>query len=83
MTPLLLALSLAFAAAGVPVRLPPQERAADWVEALSIAGLSAGTPGEGPWVEIVAGTSQWTVRVRDRAGALHQASVPPPRTAQD
>lgn len=83
MTPLLLALSLALAAAGVPVRLPANERAVDWIEALSIAGLSVGTPGEGPWVEIVAGTPQWTVRVRDRAGALHQASVPAPRTPQE
>ncbi len=80
---MLLLLLLSLARAAVPVRLPAQEAPSDWAEALALAGLGVGTPGEGPWVEIVAGPSQWVVRVRDRAGAVHESTVPPPRTAQE
>jgi len=82
MTLLLLALTLGRAAAGVPVRLPATERAVEWAEPLALAGLGLGAPGEGPWVELVAGGAQWTLRVRDRAGTLHEAVVPAPRTPQ-
>ncbi len=83
MTLVLLLLAAAQAASAVPVRLPPQERAADWQEALAIAGLAVGVPGEGPWVELVPGTGTWTVRVRDLAGVVHDARVQPPVTEQD
>lgn len=79
MSLLLLALAAA-QAASVPIRLPAQERVADWQEALSIAGLAVGVPGEGPWVDVVAGSTTWTVRVRDLAGVIHNAPVKPPTT---
>lgn len=76
-------LAAAQAAAAVPVRLPAQERVADWQEALTIAGLAVGVPGEGPWVEVTVGATSWTVRVRDLDGVVHVTPVAPPRTEQD
>jgi hypothetical protein len=74
---------LSSAEAGVPIRLPAQERVADWQEALTIAGLSPGTPGDGAWVDVTVGATVWTLRVRDLAGVLHDATVAPPRTEQE
>ncbi len=82
MTPMLLLL-LAAAQAAVPVRLPAQERVADWQEALTIAGLAVGVPGEGPWVDVTGGATSWTVRVRDLDGIVHVTPVAPPKTEQD
>ncbi|MDP2306548.1 MAG: hypothetical protein Q8P18_11045 [Pseudomonadota bacterium] len=80
---LLLHLLAAHAAAAVPVRLPAQERVADWQEALTIAGLAVGVPGEGPWVDVSAGPTAWTVRVRDLDGVVHVTPVAPPLSEQD
>lgn len=79
----LLAFALAQASAAVPVRLPAGESVEAWAEAIALAGLSVGTPGEGPWVEILASGGQWIVRVEDRDGVMREAPVPAPRTAQD
>lgn len=53
-----------------------------WADPLALAGLSVGAPGAGPYVEIVAAGSGWIVRVRDRAGEMHEAPVAPALTPQ-
>src|SRR4051794_23467741 len=80
---LLLHLVVARAQCAVPVQLPAQEKPADWQQALSLAGLAPGAPGDGAWVEVVAGPTQWTVRVRDTRGVVHEAPIPPPVSEQD
>lgn len=80
---LLVAPGLARAAVGVPVRLPAHERAADWQEALTIAGLTVGVPGDGAWVDVSVGPTSWTVRVRDLDGVVHVTPVAPPVSEQD
>lgn len=70
-------------AASVPVRLPAGEVAADWQKPLALAGLAVGSPGSGAWVELVASDGKWIVRVRDATGAMHEAPVAPPDTAQE
>jgi len=75
---LLLLLALGFAA--TPVTLPPGEPAADWAEALALAGLTQGGAGTVGVVVLDEGAT-WRIRVRDASGQTREAVVPRPTTA--
>jgi hypothetical protein len=82
------ALALAFvlvarAYAADAVRLPPGEDPAAWREPVAVTGLADAVAAEGAQVELVAGASSWTVRVRSRTGAVREATVAAPRSPED
>ena len=81
---MLLAFVVAVLLAGAtPVELPPTEDPADWEAALAMGGLAAGPVGEGAWVRLEPAADGWTLRVRDRGGALHEVPVPEPGSEQE
>jgi hypothetical protein len=80
----ILALGLTRAAlAATPVSLPPGENPANWAEALELAKLAAGPPGNGAWVQIENHGDTWLLRVRDGNGKIEETAVPPPTTQQE
>jgi hypothetical protein len=76
-------LLIAHSLAATPARLPPGESPAAWAQAFALAELTPGVPGTGAWVDFVAGSSGWTVRVRDRSGQIREASVPAPKSSRE
>jgi hypothetical protein len=67
-------------AAAAPVELPPDAPPEAWSNPLALAGLHAGTVGEGAGARISAAPSGWWLWVRGEDGAEHVLRVQPPST---
>ncbi len=68
--------------AATPVLLPTDEAAETWVNALTMAGLRIGPPGDGPWVIIANTPATWVLVVRGRDGTVRRSELAPPTTPQ-
>lgn len=67
-------------AAPIPVVLPEGEDPARWTEALELADLQVGAPGEGAGIWIAADGPVWRVRVRGTEGEEHRVTADRPTT---
>jgi hypothetical protein len=63
----------------VPVRLPPTERSADWVPALTLADLQWGTSGSPILVE--PSGDRWVVKILHKGAVIRSATVARPLTS--
>ena len=70
--------TLPAAQAAVPVELPAGQPIEEWLGLLTAADMEPGPMQGTPAIRLQAGEEQWTLVVRDTAGAEHRLSVPPP-----
>lgn len=80
MTPMWLLWCTTALAAPHELRLPPGAVAAEWTEALALAGLAQGNGGEGAWIELIDRGATWTVRAHREGGGVVEETLPAPRT---
>ena len=73
------ALATALGATPLVIQLPPDQPIEEWEECLALAGLTSGSGGAAPWMEVVDRGDTWTLRVRGSGSPARELTVPEPK----